>query len=200
MDSYFRVTENGAIAGCFGSLNKNVMRKIITTYGLIAGAIVSLIWIATWPLHEKGIINFDNGMIVGYTSMVIALSTIFFGIKTHRDQNRNGSIKFLEGLKIGLLITLIASIMYALTWEVYYNTVASDYLEKYSEHYIAQMKTDGATDAELTQAKAEMAESAEMYKNPLVRFGFTLMEIFPVGLLISLISAALLRKRQVLPA
>jgi hypothetical protein len=176
------------------------MKKIVITYGLIGGAIVCGIWIATYPLHEKGIINFDNGMIVGYASMVIALSTIFFAIKTYRDQHRNGSIKFLEGLKIGLLLTAIAGIMYALTWEVYYNTVASDYLEKYSVHYMEKLKAEGATAAELAKEQAQMDEMSEMYKNPLVRFGFTLMEIVPVGLLISLISAAVLRKRSILPA
>jgi hypothetical protein len=176
------------------------MKKIILTYGLIAGGIVCILWIAAYPLHESGVINFDNGMIVGYTSMVIALSTIFFAIKNHRDQNRSGSITFLEGLKIGLLITAIAAIMYALTWEVYYNTVASDYMEKWSAYSIDKMKANGASEAEISTAQSEMAEMAEMYKNPLVRFGFTLMEIVPVGLLLSLISAGVLRKRQVLPA
>jgi hypothetical protein len=176
------------------------MKKIIITNGLIAGAIVSVMFVVTYPLHEKGIINYDNGMIVGYTSMVIALSTIFFGIKTHRDQNLNGSIKFIQALKIGLLISVVAGIVYALFWEVYYNTVASDYLEKYALHYVEKMKASGATNTEIEQVKAEMADMAEMYKNPLVRFGFTLMEILPVGILISLISAGLLKKRQVLPA
>jgi hypothetical protein len=176
------------------------MKKIIITNGLIAGAIVSLMFVVTYPLHEKGIINYDNGMIVGYTSMVIALSTIFFGIKTHRDQNLNGSIKFMQALKIGLLISVVAGVIYALFWEVYYNTVASDYLEKYAVHYVEKMKSSGATNTEIEQVKAEMADMAEMYKNPLVRFGFTLMEILPVGILISLISAGLLKKRQILPA
>ena len=93
------------------------MRKIVLTYGLIAGAIVSVMILGSIPLWNRGILNFDNGEIVGYTTMVIALSMIFFGIKSCRDYHFKGSINFWQGVKIGLLITLIASIMYAITWE-----------------------------------------------------------------------------------
>jgi hypothetical protein len=177
------------------------MKKILITNGVIAGAIVSLMFLITHPLYEKGIVNYDNGEIIGYSTMVIALSMIFFGIKTYRDQHLNGSIKFLQGMKIGLLITLIAGVMYALSWEIYYNTFASDYLAQYTQHYINKMKASGASEVEITTMKAEMDKFAELYdSNPFIRFGMTLMEIFPVGLIISLISAALLRRRQILPA
>jgi hypothetical protein len=176
------------------------MKRIIIVNGLIAGFIVSAGMLIHIPFVDKGIIDFDYGMIIGYTSMVISLSMVFFGIKTYRDQHQRGSITFWKGVQIGMLITLIASLMYAITWEVYFNTAASDFMEKYSEHYIDGLKEDGASAAELEAATQEMAHSTEMYKNPLVRFGFTLMEIVPVGLLITLISAGLLRKREVLPA
>jgi hypothetical protein len=148
---------------------------------------------------ERGIVNFDNGMFIGYTSMVIALSMVFFGIKNYRDQHLNGTITFVQGLKIGLLISVIASLLYATTWEIYYNTAGSDFMEKYTQHYLEGLQEDGATEAEVSAARQRMADTAEMYKNPIIRFGITLMEILPVGVLITLISAALLRKRQILP-
>jgi hypothetical protein len=176
------------------------MKKIILTNGLIAGVIVSIMFPITWPLMEKGILNFDNGMIFGYGSMLIAFSMIFFGVKTFRDQHQGGVITFGKAFQIGILITVIASVMYALSWEVCYHTIATDFTEKYTTRYLDKMAEEGATSVEIAAKKTEMENFNEMYKNPIVRFAFTAgMEIFPVGLLITLISAALFRKRKFLP-
>jgi hypothetical protein len=180
--------------------NKNTMKKIIITYGLIGGVIVSVIMLATHPLVEDGSIGFDNGMLVGYASMVIALSMIFFGVKTYRDQHLKGAISFWQAVKIGVLITLVASVMYALTWEVYYNTSATDFMSKYTQYYLDKMAQEGASTAEIDQVRTEMENFSELYKNPLIRFGATLTEILPVGVVITLLCAALLRKREILPA
>jgi hypothetical protein len=176
------------------------MKKIIITYGLIGGAIVSGLMLISQPLMEKGVINFDNGMLVGYASMVIALSMIFFGVKTYRDQHLNGSISFWTAFKIGIWITVLASLMYAITWEGYYNLVAPDFTEKYTAHYIGKMEKQGATAGEIEAMKKEMADFNVMYKNLFIRFPMTLMEILPVGLIVTLISAAVLRKKEIFPA
>src|SRR6478736_4390819 len=110
------------------------MQRIIIIYGLIAGAIVSGMLVISQPMLSQGIINYDNAMIVGYTSMVIALSVVFFGIKTFRDQEGKGKISFGTAFKIGILITLIASLMYAISWEIYYNTMGTDFMEQYTSY------------------------------------------------------------------
>lgn len=176
------------------------MKKVIITYGLIGGVIVSAIMLGTHPLLEKGMLNYDHGLIIGYGSMVIALSMVFFGVKSYRDQYSSGTISFWQGVKIGILITLVASVMYALTWEVYYNTAVPDFMEKYTQHYLDKMASEGASQAEIDEMRAEMTSFNELYENPLVRFGVTLTEILPVGVVITFLSAALLRKREVLPA
>jgi hypothetical protein len=176
------------------------MRKIVIVYGLIAGVIVSALMFISFPLQQAGIITYDYGMLVGYTSMVIALSMVFFGIKTYRDQQLDGKITFVQGLKAGLLITAIASVMYALSWEVFYTNFASDFMERYTDHYMNKMAANGASAVELNAERAKFESLGEMYKNPFIRFGMTLAEILPVGVLITLISAALLRKREILPA
>lgn len=176
------------------------MKKIILTFGLIAGAIVSVIMVISMPLYEKGILNFDNGQWVGYTSMVIALSMVFFGVKSYRDNYHNGSITFGQGFKIGILITIIASVIYAVSWEISYNTMAADFTEKVFQHYMEEKKKSVGTEAEIKQAVQQMETMKELYKNPLFRFGMTLMEILPVGLAITLVSAGLLRKKEILPA
>ena len=175
------------------------MQRIIFIYGLIAGAIVSGMLVISQPMLSQGIINYDNAMIVGYTSMVIALSVVFFGIKTFRDQEGKGKISFGTAFKIGILITLIASLMYAISWEIYYNTMGTDFMEQYTSYHIKKLQEAGATVEKIEATRKEMATFSEQYRNPVIRFGMTLLEIFPVGLLITLICAALLRRKEILP-
>ena len=175
------------------------MRKIILTYGLISGSIISAFMFMTMPLWENGTINFDNGELVGYTTMVIALSLVFFGVKSCRDHFYGGSISFWQAFKAGALIMLIASLMYALSWEVAYRTVASGFTEDMTQHYVEKAKSESKDEKELQAAMKEIETFNEWYKNPVLRFGMTLMEILPVGILISLISALLLRRREILP-
>src|SRR5687768_7434219 len=116
------------------------MKKIILTNGLIAGAIVSSMFLISWPLfHAEGKMDLDSGMFFGYASMLIAFSMIFFGVKRFRDRHQGGVISFGKAFQIGILITVIASVMYALTWEVCYNTFASDFMDKYTTHYLSKM-------------------------------------------------------------
>ena len=176
------------------------MKRIIIVYGLISGAIVGGLMLSTVPFLHSGTINFDNGMWVGYTTMVIALSLVFFGIKSYRDNHLNGSITFGRGFKVGILITLIASVMYCLTWEVCYTFFLTDFSEQYSAHYMESVRNSGASEAEIKAASESQAKAWEMYKNPVIRFGMTMMEILPVGLIITLISAALLRRKELLPS
>jgi len=176
------------------------MKRIVMIYGLIAGSIVGAMLIITMPLYKSGVLKLDNGELLGYTTMVIALSLVFFGVKSYRDGHLGGSISFGNALFMGLLITLVASIIYALSWEISYNTMKGDFIKQMSDSYLEKMMSDGATEAELNETRQEMEEYGIMYKNPVFRFAFTLMEIAPVGIIISLISAGLLRRSDFLPA
>jgi hypothetical protein len=176
------------------------MQKIVLTYGLIAGAIVSVMILGSVPLWNRGILNFDNSEVVGYTTIVIALSMIFFGIKSCRDYHFKGSITFWQGIKIGLMITLIGSLMYVFAWQLSFNFLAPDFTDRMWQHFIDKAKSEGQSEAELNAALQEIETWRESYKNPLWRFALTLMEIVPVGIVITLISAAILRKKQILPA
>ena len=172
------------------------MKKVILVYGIIAGIIVSAIMVITQPLLGEGKVSYDYGMLIGYSSMVISLSMVFFGIKAYRDQYLNGNISFAQGCKVGILIALLASFMYATTWEIYYRTSASDYMEKYTQHYLEKMEKEGASIEEIDSMRAEMEEFSELYQNFFVRFGMTLIEILPVGVVLVLLSAAILRSRK----
>jgi Protein of unknown function (DUF4199) len=175
------------------------MKKIIWVYGTIAGVIMGAMFFITAPLWDNGTLNMDNGMVVGYTTMVIALSMVFFGVKSYRDNHQNGVITFGHAFKVGILITVVASLLYALSWEAAYHTVSKGFSEEWTKSYVEKMKAKATNEAEVQAAIAEAENNKAMYENPLFRFPITLMEVFPVGLIMALITAGLLRKKEFLP-
>jgi len=168
------------------------MRKIVLTFGLLSGAVLSVMMAVTMPFHDR--IGFERGMIIGYTTMVAASLLIYFGVRRYRDHV--GSVSFGRAFAVGALIMCVANLCYVATWEVIYPRVAADYMEKYSAHELGKMRAAGATTADLEAKRAEFAHYAELYKNPAIRAGMTFMEPLPVGLLASLVTAGLLRRRR----
>lgn len=170
------------------------MRKIVLTFGLIAGAVMSLMMVIALPFQDQ--LGGGAGMAVGYASMVLASLMIYFGIRQYRDNVRGGSIGFGEAFKVGMLISLIAIVCYVITWEVVFNNFLPDFREKYMAQMLERAREAGASAAELEAQAAEQAKFWETYKNnALVRMGFTAMEPLPVVLMFSLASAGLLKKR-----
>lgn len=172
------------------------MKKIILVNGVIAGVIISGIMLLSIQFIDDGTLDFDRGMLVGYAAMVLGFSMIFVGIKTYRDQVLQGVITFWQGCKAGLLIALVASLIYAISWDVYYNLAAKDFTAKYTEHYLQKMNSDGASEEEISSKRTEMESFNKLYENFFIRFGVTLMEILPVGVIVTVLSAAILRKRE----
>jgi hypothetical protein len=175
------------------------MKRIVLIFGLISGVISGgLMWILMTIVQMDGV-NFDYAMIWGYTTMLIALSLVFFGIKSYRD-NHGGRITFSKGLQVGILITLISAVCYALSWEIYYPTNGQAFIQKYNAYYLDKMRKEGSSDADVEKARVESEQFVAMYDKFYVRFPVTLLEILPVGIIVTLVSAALLRKREILPA
>jgi hypothetical protein len=179
------------------------MRKVTLTFGLLAGVIVSVLSVVVFTLCENGAINFDSGDFITYGSMVIALAMVFFGIKSYRDNYQNGVIKFTKGLQVGTLISLVASLLYVGTWEAFCRIqpeVFASFMDKYADHQVNKMRGKDASSAEIDEKIKEMANLKAMYQNPLSRIGITLFLILPVGIIITVISAAVLKRREFLPA
>ncbi len=171
------------------------MKRVIIVFGIIAGLLVAGLMYLTLPIGKEKM-DFELGEKLGYLSMLISLSVIFFGIRIQRERYEGGSISFGKGFMTGLYITLIASVIYALGWEIYYRTSASDFMDVYIKYYLDRLQAEGVPADELQQKTEQMNSMREWYKNPLVRFGFTLMEILPVGLVISVVSALILRRSR----
>ncbi|HEY7028036.1 MAG TPA: DUF4199 domain-containing protein [Gemmatimonadales bacterium] len=170
------------------------MKRIVLTFGLIAGAILSGMMLLTLPFHDQ--IGFDKGYVIGYTTMVLAFLMIFVGVKTYRDTVAGGKVTFGQAFKVGLLIMLVASVCYVVTWEIIYYTISPDYLDKYASYSIEKLKQSGASAEAIAAKTQEMAKFKIMYQNPLVNIAFTLLEPLPVGLLFTLVAAAVLSRKR----
>jgi MFS family permease len=171
------------------------MKKNVIVFGSIAGFIVSAFMAVSMLLVSKNS-NFEGGMVLGYTSMLIAFTFIFVGIKNYRDKYNNGLITFGKGFKIGLFIALIASTFYVITWVIEFNFFIPDFMEVYAEHMIKQVRESGAKQIEIDKQLVEMAEYKELYKNPLLMVLITYREILPVGIVVSIISAFILKRKE----
>jgi hypothetical protein len=170
------------------------MRKIVLTFGLIAGAIMAAMMCITMAFQDQ--IGFDRGAIVGYTSMVLAFLMVFFGVRSYRDSVAGGSVKFGRAFVVGLMITLVATACYVATWEVIYYKFMPDFGSKLAAYTIDQAKKSGATEAQIAATTKEMSDFTEKYKNPLVNIAYTAIEPLPVGLLFTLVAAGVLSRKR----
>lgn len=176
------------------------MLQRILTNGVIAGLIVGVpMFASVMVLGENGPTGIV-GMAIGYTIMLVALTVIFLAIKRQRDVANGGVIKFLPAFLMGLGISAVAGLIYVLAWELTLAVSGMDYGALYAEHLIEAAKARGATEAEIAAEIAKAEDFAKMYANPLFRMPITFTEILPVGLIVSLISALLLRNSRFMPA
>jgi hypothetical protein len=175
------------------------MKKTILTFGLISGVLMSLMMVATVPFAHK--ISSEKALIVGYTSMVLSFLLVFFGIRSYRDNAGNGQITFSKAFAVGICITLISCAFYVVTWEIIYFYFMPNFMDEYGAHMVEKLKASGASAAAVQAKVVEMNKFKEQYKNPFFNAAITFIEPFPVGLVITLISAGVLRRRtQAQPA
>jgi len=168
------------------------MKKTVLTFGLLSGAIISALMLATVPFMHK--IGMSGGMVIGYTTMVAAFLLVFFGIRSYRENIGDGRISFGRALGVGVLIMLIGCACYVITWEFIYFNFMPDFAEKYAAFVIDDMRAKGASAAELAQKMAEMKRFQVLYNNIFFNVGMTLLEPLPVGLIMTFISALILRR------
>jgi hypothetical protein len=178
------------------------MKKVVLTFGVISGVIIFTFVFVTATLCEMDLVPFDRMQILGYLSFVISLSMIFFGIKSYRDNYAGGRITFWKGVKIGVLISLIASVFY-FAGGAAYNIANPGFVDritvKFTEHQEKTMREQGRPQAEIDTAVQQVKDIIKMMENPFIAFAIFFIELFPIGVLISLVSAAILRRKEVLP-
>lgn len=174
------------------------MLKTILTFGLAAGLLAGVPLFTIVVLHRGA--PPEQGMLIGYLIMLVALSLVFIAIKRRRDTDLGGVIRFWPAFGLGLAISLIAGVIYAAAWEVTLIVTKLDFGTEWAKVTLAQGRAKGLNEAELAKLAAEMDAFKALYAQPLYRFAITLSEIVPVGVLVSLVSAALLRNPRFMAA
>lgn len=170
------------------------MKKTVLTYGLISGAISSVMMLAFLPFMHK--ISFGKGLVIGYTAIVLSFLLVIFGIRSYRDNVGNGQITFTKAFAVGISITLISCIFYVATWEiVYFHFLPRDFMDKYGAQTIERLKASGASPAAVEAQVQQQKKFKEQYENPLFNSLMTFIEPFPIGLAITFVSAAVLRRK-----
>jgi len=174
------------------------MIRTILTYGLISGLVIIVSVVGT--LWASGGDPPHSNALVGYLIMLVALSSILVAIKQYRDQTLGGVIRFRTALALGLGIAIVASLAYVAVWEVYLAVTDYRFMDQYIEATLAAKRAAGVTGAAYEKLAADMETMRRQYASLLIRLPMTFLEIFPVGLLITLVSAALLKNPRFLPA
>ncbi len=169
------------------------MKKTVLTFGLLSGLVSATLMFFTVLFIDR--IGWDKGVVVGYTGIVLSLLFVFFGVRSYRDNHLGGKITFGKAFGVGMLITLVSCLFYVIAWEIEYATLFSDFTDKYAAFAMEQARAAGADQAAMAAKAAEMDDMRKVMDNPVVRPLFIFIEPFPVGLLVTLISAAVLRKK-----
>lgn len=175
------------------------MKKVVLVFGLISGIISSVLMALSMASLNKSGGCSEDGMIIGYASMLLAFSLIFVAVKTFRDKYNGGIISFKNAFLIGLYISLITSTMYVITWAIEYNLFMPDFMDKYADAAIQAAKASGKSEKEIAKQVSEMATMKKDYSNPIFFTLYTYLEILPVGILVSLICAAILKRKEKKP-
>jgi ethanolamine transporter EutH len=170
------------------------MRKNMFTYGLIMGAIIAIQMVVTINICYQNS-NWEPSEIVGWLSMIIVSSLIFIGVRNYRNKYQDGIISFAKAFKLGAGMALIAATIYVITWLVFYYCFVPDFMEKYSQHVLNMAAKNGATAAEIAEETSKMKSMSDMYKNPLFVILLTYAEILPLALVVSLVSALILKRK-----
>jgi uncharacterized protein DUF4199 len=169
------------------------MKKIVVTFGLISGLVMSFLMGGSLLLADK--IGSGHSLLLGYTIMVASFLLIYFGIRSYRDNTLAGQISFGRAFACGILITLISSVCYVVMWEILYFNFMPHFMDGYFAAQVHKVQSAGLDAATVAARVAAIEHSQQLYQNPLVNMAYTIMEPLPVGLLITLVSAALLRRK-----
>ena len=170
------------------------MKKTVLTFGFIAGVMISVLMDGSLLIATK-FGSGHNSMLLGYTMMVASFLLVYFGIRSYRDNTLAGQISFGRAFACGILIALITTVCYVASWEVLYFNFMPHFMDSYFAAQIHKVQASGLDPATTAAQVAAIQHSQQLYQNPFVNMAYTFMEPLPVGLIITLISAAILRRK-----
>jgi hypothetical protein len=174
------------------------MKKNILVYGLTSGIVVSIAMLTSvnYISHCNGNVDYNTSMLIGYAAMLIAFSLVYVGIRNYRNKFNGGVISFGKASKIGLFMVFIASTIYVVAWLIDYFFFIPDFGETLSAQMLNELKASGASQLEIDKETRKMADMVTMLKNPFFNAMMTYAEILPVGLVVTLVSSLILKRKS----
>ena len=166
------------------------MNNIVLKNGIFGSLIVSALLLSV-TFYMKANPEKEVSMFLGFAGMLLAFIFVVLGIKQQRDTN-NGFISLGKAFLTGFWITLNISTVYVVVWLIIFYNFFPNFAEHYTDMAIAKASPD-----EVAQVTEEMNSFKEMYKSPIMVILLTYMEILPLGIVFSLISALILKKKQI---
>ena len=170
------------------------MKKDVLKYGLLSGIALAILLALTVPFEHHTSARW--GLAIGYTIMVLSFLMVFVGVKHYRDNECRGSITFARALAAGVLMMLISCACYVAMWEVLMATVERNFAHEYTAGLVKRARNSGLQGAALEARIAEVRKFEAMYSNPLYSAAITLLEPLPVGMVMALVTAGVLRRKQ----
>ena len=168
------------------------MKKTVLTFGVLSGLVSSALMLGTVPFMHR--IGFDLGLVVGYTGIVLSFLLVSFGIRSYRERS-GGALTFTRGFTVGILITLISCVFYVATWQLIYFKLQPGFMDQWEAHAVERVRAEGGGPEKIEATRRQLRSFKEAYDNPLTNAAYTFIEPFPVGLLVTVVSAAVLRRR-----
>lgn len=169
------------------------MKNVVLKYGLLSAAVMIAVFLIQWLFFAD--LDFGTSEILGYISMIVSLSFVYFGLRYYRDNVNNNVLSFGQGLKIGVLIILIPSLAFGLLDILYVTVINPDFLDDYYTQIVADMK-EKLPPSEFEVKLASMESEKEMFSNPVIQFVVMGITVFLVGFIMTIISTLLLQRKE----
>ena len=163
-----------------------IMKKSIVRFGLIAVVLLGIV--GGLPLLIWGTdMSYSSGEILGYASMLIALSMVFLGLKYFRDKENNGQLNFKQGFTLGMIITAFPAVAMGVFTYIFYE-VSGD---KFAEWALPQMSPEQALQYQ------EIIASDSIYASSLFQSVVMVVTVAILGVIVTLGSALILKREVV---
>ncbi|WP_299433095.1 DUF4199 domain-containing protein [uncultured Aquimarina sp.] len=168
------------------------MKNTVLRYGIYGAITISVLFLIA--LYAGKSLSFTAQEVIGYSTMVISLIFVFFGIKHYRDNENNGTVSFGKALAIGVLISLFAAIAFGILDIIYIKFINPDFTTEYYATITEQMKSS-LPEAEFEVKLAELEAQKELFSSPLMNFLLMSSTVLIIGFIISLISGLILQRK-----
>lgn len=169
------------------------MKKTVLRYGGFAALFLVIYFTLSWVLMPDP--SFKTQEILGWVGILLSTSFVFFGLKYYRDRQNQGVLSFGKGILIGLLILLAPSLLFGLFNIIYTEYMDPEWLDKYYNYQVEQIRAHYPA-AEVNGKVQDMEKQRALYASPAVQFGAMFASVFLVGLIVTVISALVLRRSR----